>query len=215
MRGDQRRPQARPDAALMVDGHEHRVVDLRRRADADRSAPTRAAPARTGSGSGRRGASQGRAADHRPPAPIHATRGRPDSTARTAPRGCRSIPALPSAISRRMVRKSPSQRRFWKTDSRRPAGLAASISRSASATVHGDRLVDDDVPAGRERLDRDRDVESVWRRHDDEVDVGAAEQLVDACRRPRVPGCSAAARAARSGVRRGDGAPGAARRRPR
>ena len=80
--------------------------------------------------------------------------------------------------------KSPSQRRFW-IDGQQAARRAGRLDESFRlGDVHRDRLVDDDVPAGRERPDRDRDVESVWRRDHDEVDVGPAEQLVDACRRP-------------------------------
>ena len=133
---------------------------------------------------GRRGAGRGRAAARRRPRrrPARASRRRPrGGSARSATRSARRRRARPRATSRCAVRKSPSQRRFWKTVTRAAGGEHLLGLRGARR----ERLVDDDRHAAPDRLERERRVRVVRRRDDDEVGV---PRLVGRRRRPSRPG---------------------------
>ena len=128
---------------------------------------------------------------------------RPDASARSATRSGRRRRAAPSAISRCSVRKSPSQRRLWKTVSSVPCARAASMTRRRVGRRGGDRLVDHDRETGVDRGHGQRNVRAIRRGNDHDVQRPR--------RRPQRLGVRQAAAA--SGMRRGGlRAPGGIRR---
>ena len=90
----------------------------------------------------------------------------------------RSLPSAPSSISSRSLRTAGWYSSTWPTIRIRCRAAARSTTFSASATADGQWLLDQDVLAGVERVQRERGVRDGRRRDHDAGDVVAREDVV-------------------------------------
>ena len=85
----------------------------------------------------------------------------PGASARSATPAASTVPSAPSAISRRSVRKSPSQRRFWNTVRSHPGAPASATNARPSAAVGASGL---STTTAKARGDRDARASGTWAR---------------------------------------------------